>query len=208
MLVRDADARCADLFDADAHALDLARRHLIERQAVALQHDAVRVDEEEREIVLLEKLAAREVIDRVLVLRLQRAERLRRETVRRIHFLRADAELATLAPRLRHPRMHVRIEHTLLHEFLVVVFQFFPAAMFPDHPIFPFRSTIVQIPMKQGLDPRPISSSSIVFGCIIVTFVFFILSSDSCNCNSFSEKSLHFACKFSSERPARKRTML
>ena len=82
MLIGHADARRADLLDADARALDLARRHLVERQAVALEHDAVRVDEQEREIVLLEELAdslaeLHEIGDGVLVLRLQAMELLR-----------------------------------------------------------------------------------------------------------------------------------
>ena len=40
MRVGHADARRADVLDADAHALDLARRHLVERQRVALEHAA------------------------------------------------------------------------------------------------------------------------------------------------------------------------
>ena len=82
MLIGHADARRADLLDADARALDLAWRHLVEGQAVALEHDAVRVDEQEREIVLLEELAdplaeLHEIGDGVLMLCLQAMELLR-----------------------------------------------------------------------------------------------------------------------------------
>ena len=138
MRISNADARSADILDADAHALDLARRHLIERQRIALEHAAFRIDEQQREIVLLEEFAdvladTAEVVDRILVLRLERGKLLLWQFARHIHLLRADAELPALHPRLRHPRMDIRVEYPLFYELAIIALELLPAAMFPYH---------------------------------------------------------------------------
>ena len=138
MRMGHADARRADILDADAHALYLARRHPVERQRIALEHAAVRIDEQQRQIVFLEKFAdvladAAEVIDRILMFRLKRGKLLFRQFARHVHLLRADAELPALLPGFRHPRMDIRVEYPLFYELAIIALELLPAAMFPYH---------------------------------------------------------------------------
>ena len=138
MRVGHADTRRADILDADAHALDLARRHLIERQRVALEHAAFRIDEQEREVVLLEELPdvlaeTAEVVNRILVLRLQYGELLLRQFARYVHLLRADAEFPALQPGFCYPRMDIRVEHAFFYELAIIALELLSAAMFSYH---------------------------------------------------------------------------
>ena len=138
MCIGHADARRAHILDADAHAFDLARRHLVERQRIALEHAAFRIDEQQRQIVLLEKLTDflaqfAQVVNGILMLLLQIGKLILCHLARHVHRLRANAKLPALEPRFCHPGMHVRVKHSLFDKFLIVAFQLAPAAMFPDH---------------------------------------------------------------------------
>ena len=138
LLLRYADARSADLFDAKARAFDLTGRQTHEGQRAALQDERLSVEQQEAQAVTRKELlhALRQLqkaVDGRSMPLLQCTEILCRKHALRLRPHRRHVEPPALTPRLGHPRMHVDVDFTFVAKPLVIRLKLPPAALLPYH---------------------------------------------------------------------------
>ena len=138
LLLRYADARSADLFDAKARAFDLTGRQTHEGQRAALQDERLSVEQQEAQAVTRKELlhALRQLqktVDGRSMPLLQCTEILRRKHALRLRPHRRHVEPPALTPRLSHPRMHIDVDCTFVAKPLVIRLKLPPAALLPYH---------------------------------------------------------------------------